>query len=390
MIRLPLALLISIVSCGSLLADDNWLLTTAQFKTQTVALKSIDAGSLKVTPAGGGADQTVPMDGFLDLSRTLPSIPDSGRFTLHMTGGDHLDGEPVALKADTLVWKSPTLGEIEIPGSRMIAITAPGQSAPSVQQHEDIVTMTNGDAVNGIIAAITADKITLQTPNGNSDVPMTSVSAIQFASTPGGSETRRGFRIRLDDGSSLVASAVALDGENLSLTLAKSDSLKIPLAHITAIEQVNGPVSWLSARPPSEAVYQRLMGSPMSPAYYPDRTWDAPHRTIDFRGRSFAHGIGVHAYSRLTWLLDGQYAAFRTQYAIEADDSLANATVRIKLDDKVAYERKNVRAGTLSPVIVIDLGSARKLTLEVDGTSAYSQDSLDWIEPALMKQKPAQ
>lgn len=367
---------------------EQWLLTTAQFKTDTVTLDALTPSGIKVVSASGGAERTISMDDFLDLTRTLPVAQSTGRFVLHLVGGDKLSGEPVGLKGDSLMWKNSELGELSIPGSRMVALTGPNQPAPTERQHEDVVRLSNGDAVHGIIAAMSADTITVQTSNGNSDVPMSSVASVSFAMTPGNASVQRGFRVRLDDGSSLVGSEARLDGDHLVLTLARSADLKIDLAHVAAIEQMNGPVSWLSARAPSEAVYYRFIGGPQEPAAYMDRQWGGQRR-IEFKGHLFAHGIGVHALSRLTWTLDGQYETFRTRYVIESDaGGIADATVRIKLDDKVVYEKAHVRSGHMSPVIYQDLKGAKKLTLEVDGGSAYAQDALDWIEPALLKQKP--
>lgn len=380
--------LLALSICSITSAEDGWLLTTAQFKTDTVFLKGFDSSGLKVTAAAGGQERTISMDDFLDLTRTLPVTQSTGRFVLHLVGGDKLAGEPVGLKGDSLMWKNSELGEVSIPGSRMVALTGPNQPAPTERQHEDVVRLSNGDAVHGIITAMSADTITVQTSNGNSDVPMSSVASVNFAMTPGNASAQRGFRVRLDDGSSLVGSEARLDGDHLVLTLAKSADLKIDLGHIAAIEQMNGPVSWLSARAPSGAVYYRFIGGPQEPAAYMDREWGGQRR-IEFKGHLFAHGIGVHALSRLTWQLDGQYETFRTRYVIESDaGGIADATVRIKLDDKVVYEKAHVRSGHMSPVIYQDLKGAKTLTLEVDGGSAYAQDTLDWIEPALLKVRP--
>src|SRR6185369_8072980 len=71
-------------------------------------------------------------------------------------------------------------------------------------------------------------------------------------------------------------------------------------------------------------------------------------------GRTFSRGIGVHSYSRLTYEIDSsQWPAFRTQYAIDAGRggeprSLADVTVRIKLDDRVVHEQAHIRPGDLS------------------------------------------
>lgn len=381
------AAILVLVVCPAALAQDSWVLTTSDFRSESVVLKSIDSSALKVK-SPSGEQRSVPMDRFLDIRRTLPAAPTSGKFVLHMVGGDQLGGEPVALKAESLVWRNTALGEIEIPTSRLAGITPPGVPGPVERGHEDVVSLSNGDAVRGIIAAMSDQKITVQTPSGNTDAPLSSVAAVTFAATPRGAASERGIRVRFDDGSSLVSLDAKLDGGSLVVMFGRGAQRKIPLGHVTALEQVNGPVSWLSARAPSQAVYQPFIGPPKEPAAYMDRSWRG-ERPISFKDRTFAHGIGVHAYSRLSWPLDGKYAWFRTRYAVDGDSTLADVTVRVKLDDKVVYEQKDVRAGVLSPLIVQDLNGAKKLTLEVDGGAAYTQDSLDWIEPALLRDKPA-
>jgi hypothetical protein len=371
------------------IAQDKWLLTTAQFKTDSVFLKGLGAAGIKIAPAAGGADIDLPMDQLLDLTRSIPAAQSSGKFVLHMAGGDQIGGEPVSLKTESIVWKNAALGEISIPSTRIVAITQPGKAAPSDRSHEDVVRLSNGDTVHGIIASIGSDKITVQTSDGNSDVPLTAVASVSFAMTAGAGDTKHGFRIRMDDGSSLVGSDARLDGANLVLSLGKNADHPLALDHVTAIEQVNGPVSWLSTRTPAEAVYYRFIGGSQEPAAYMDRNWGGQH-TIEFRGRSFPHGMGVHAFSRLSWMLDGSFKAFRTRFAVEGDSSIADARVRILLDDKVVYEQPHARSGSLSPVIIQDLGGAKKLTLEVDGGTAYSQDAVDWIEPALLREKPTE
>lgn len=366
------------------------MLTTADFKTEQIALKGIDATGIKVTSTNSDQPRTVSLDQFLDVQRSGAAPSATGaKFVLQLSGGDKLLGEPVNLTAEALVWQNPTLGEVSVPTSRMLGITRGPAVALAPAGREDIVTLANGDSVHGIIASMTADKVTVQTAgNANSDVPLSSVATINFAATPGGTATQHGFRVRIDDGSSLVGPGARLEEGNLVLTLAKSVERKISLSHVTAIEQVNGPVSWLSARPPSEMIYYPFIGPSRQPAAYMDRRWDSS-QPIEFKGEPFAHGIAVHAFSRLTWPLDGKYAAFRTLYAIEGDSNLADVTVRIRLDGKVVYEKKQIRAGALSDPIALDLDGAKTLTLEVDGGAAYAQDALDWIEPALVKSKPS-
>jgi hypothetical protein len=112
---------------------------------------------------------------------------------------------------------------------------------------------------------------------------------------------------------------------------------------------------------------------------------------MQFGGRTFRHGIGVHAYSRLTFAIEPGWARFRTQYAIDQQSDtprpLADVTVRIRLDGKTVYEHPHVRAGVMSNVVALELNGAKQLTLEADyGDSADVQAHLDWIEPALLRQ----
>ena len=52
----------------------------------------------------------------------------------------------------------------------------------------------------------------------------------------------------------------------------------------------------------------------------------------------------------------------------------------------MAHEKKNFTAGQLSPVVLVPLGNAKSLTLEVEFGGNYNvQDRLNWIEPALVK-----
>lgn len=380
-------------------AGDRWTLTTTDFKTEQVVLKGIDASGLKVAAVAAEGDaataavRDVPLEQFLDVQRpastsqTAPAAAAAAKFALLLTGGDKLGGEPVNLTAEALVWRNATLGEIAIPTTGVTGFTRPGGAAPAEQGREDVVTLANGDVVKGIIASMNGQTVTVQAGGGgaNSDVPLASVASISFAATPGGGPPKHGFRARLDDGSSLVGTAARVAGDALVLTLAKGADRNIPLAHVAGIEQVNGPVSWLSARSPVEAVYYPFIGPARQPAMYADRAWGGPH-PIEFKGTQFAHGIAVHAYSRLAWAIPDGYSAFRTRFAVEGDSAgLADVTVRVKLDDKVVFEKEHVRAGTLSAPVVLDLKGAKTLVLEVDGGAAYAQDALDWIEPALLK-----
>jgi hypothetical protein len=223
---------------------------------------------------------------------------------------------------------------------------------------------------------------------------METVAIVRFAAIAGSDDatevqSARKFRLRLADGSTITVDSAALGGDNDEVaTVALADGAaprEVPLAQIAGIEQVNGPVSWLSSLTPAETIQRPFLE--MTWPTRPDRTVTGD--PIRFGQRTFTRGIGVHAYSSLTYELDGRYRAFRTQYAIDGSWPYANVTVRIKLDDRVVHEQADVRSGNLAPVITIPLENAKSLTLEVDYGQTYDvQDRFVWIEPALLRNVP--
>jgi hypothetical protein len=224
------------------------------------------------------------------------------------------------------------------------------------------------------------------------NVPLDSIAAMLFASTaapatnPAAANQSVSFRVTLADGTALSVANPSVQDGALKLDSRAGALASVPLTTVVSIEQINGPVIWLSSLPPSENV--------QTP--YLDLSWPARMNAnvagdpIRANGRPVLHGIGVHSYSRISWPIDPSVLAFRTQYAIDGDQPYADVTVRIKLDGKVVHELPSLRTGVTSPIISLETNGARTITLEVDyGANADVQDRVNWIEPAMLRYKPA-
>lgn len=377
------------------LADDSWLLTTAEFRSQPITLQGIDSQGLLVRAAGGDSKQ-VPLDRLLLLDRTEKPAPSAtNRFVVILSGNDRAAGAAEAINGENLIWNSPVLGRLTLPMRSVVAIVRAGQPLPAprdpatTQQTEDIVSLLNGDSVHGIITGLAAAAVSVQQPGGDTtDVPLETVARVTFASTgaaPAG--LAGGYRVSLDDGSAITASRIGLGADQVFHFL-PADGLdrSVPLTSVVSIEQIDGPVVWLSSLRPIESVQ-----TPFLDLSWPARMDQAVDgESIRFGQRSYARGIGVHSYSRLAYAIDPSWKAFRTQYAMAGEWPYADVTVRIKLDGKVVHEQADLRSGVLAPPVVIDLdGNQKQLTLEVDYGQNYDvQDRFNWIEPAFLRFKP--
>lgn len=377
------------VRCG--LAQE-WSVTTADFQTRSASLRGLSADGVAVTWTQRQQQETVPFSQFVSASRGgAEDAQAEPNFTLALRGGDRIVGEPGPVVGEQLTWMSPSLGKILIPFSRLVCINRGlNLTTPEELPKQDTVTLSNGDSVAGVFSNCADLKVALQTDAGATSIPLETIKRIVFASTGSGSaDSSRAFRVHLSDATILTVADASIDSGKLKLTLRGKNApvVEVPITSVTGIEQLNGPVGWLSSMTPIENVQTPyLAGSAAWPTRFDLSVDGTP---LSFDGRVFEHGIGVHAYSRLVFAIDPQWKFFRTQYAIESRRDqprrYADVAVRIKLDDKVVKEELHVRAGVISPVVELDLNGAKTLTLECDfGSAGDTQAHLDWLLPALM------
>jgi hypothetical protein len=375
-----------LVFSGTIRADEQWILTTADFKSEKVAIRAIDDAGLHIP---GSPERVIPMSQFLQLDRDGGSRATAPRLFVVLIDGDHLGGAPTGISGESLLWRSPALGEISFPLKRVRAIQRAAQAAPlnDANRTEDVLTLVNGDSLRGIVSDLTASDITIQPTGGETTtVSLASIVSADFASPPGATiasaNLHRAFRVTTADGTVLTSDRVNLQQRDLHVRLPDGTDRPVPLSSVTGIEQINGPVVWLSSITPTESVQIPSFSQRAVPAQM-DRTVQGD--LIQLNGRP-TYGIGVHSYSRLVFPIDTSCKTFHTQYEIDGDQPWADVTVRVKLDDRVAYEKAHVTSGAVSDVVKLDLNGAKRLTLEVDYGENYDvQDRLNWIEPALLR-----
>jgi len=377
-------------------ADPGWLLTTADFQRRPVSLESIGADGVRFTAPEGSGSTLLDYSDFLQIDRASAARQSSARFVLILASGDRLCGDPLFVKDEQLTVANATIGEFAVALKETRALIKAGKSADNIDQPrvEDFVQLANGDSAKGVVTDITDSKLKINSGGADLELGLESIDYVLFA-TPAKpaaavkpAATARMFHVRLIDDSVLSSSALASAADRVSLMIggAKRD---VPLAQVAGIEQLNGPVTWLSSLTPTSIVQIPYFGNTVWPTRMDQSVGGKP---IQFGAKTYARGIGVHAYSKIEYALDGSYEAIRTQYAIATDEKrqYADVTVRIKVDDQVAHEQEHVKADVLSPVVVIELPkSAKRLTLEVDyGAANDTQDRFNWIEPALLRKKP--
>lgn len=369
-------------SVRPVVADDGWVMTTSDFVSQRIDLISISDDGAVVSVAG--QQRLIGFDMLFRLERTDKPTATRSDFALELVDNQRLTGQPVGIEDENLIWQNPTLGNLRLP-LRLAASISRENAEPGPADEvvaEDVIKLANGDSVSGIITNMDPKVVSLQQSDGNTvNLPLNSVTKVIFAAADRQPLLRRIFCITLLDGSLIYTPALQMSEGKLSLRISDREMRSLPMSAVASIEQINGPVIWLSLLQPVEVVTSSLFGLSWPPRM--DRAVDGG--PIRFGQRVYSRGIGVHSYCRMTFTLDPAWRTFRTQYAIAGDLPYAHLTVRIRLDGQTVHERTDFRSGTLAPPVVIDLGGHRQLTLEVDYGRNYDvQDRFNWIEPAFL------
>jgi hypothetical protein len=393
---LPILGIASLLFVVATVQADDWSVTTANFRRHAVILKQVGPDGAHVAESTDSAGRIIPLDQFVSAAHPvnpMSSLP-VPKFTLALTGGDRLVGNMTSVNGESLMWESPTLGSIPVPLDHLVALgRGRDVTVPDKSPDQDVITLVNGDSVTGVFSDLADGKVKITVNNQNSDVPLADVARIAFANSAGAGAVAGKYRVRFTDRSVLTVADLSMADDKFTLTIAGKPPkvVIVPAKLVLGFEQLNGPVQWLSSLVPAESVQTPfLKDAPAYPARFGSAVDGSP---MSFNGQTTDHGIGVHAYSKLTFNIDPRWKYFRTQFAIDSrrdnPRNLADVTVRIKLDDKVAFEKAHVVVGAPDPATVIELGDARTITLECDfGPVAVTQNCLDWIDPAFTLVKP--
>jgi hypothetical protein len=317
----------------------------------------------------------------LERSPTTPDINPS-RLQLVLRNGQVFAGTPREFRDDKVMWEHHLLGGRTFPLAQ-IAQVRRGEVDPfpvsAEESGRDVLLLSNGDRVSGIITSLDEKAVELQGADGQMlTVEWPGIAQIRLAETAEAAEPRGDWRVSLVDGSVVDVSRLMLSGD--SIILAYGD-VQFPMAvgAIRSIENRASRARLLLNVAPTEEEY-----APYFPRAGGEGTFGVPHEVSigNTRTRAF---LPARPYSRITWNLEGQPARFKTRFALAPSGPLANCDVRIWLDDRKVLDRAGLTGDAPAEVFETPIGQARTLTLEVDfGENFDVQDQLYWIEPALI------
>jgi len=376
---------------------DTFQLLDASLRERDVTVVSLDTKSLRAKDLSEGDEIQLPWSNIVELDRPASDNPESaaadpnaGNFVTELINGDRIAGIPRS-DGDILHLRSATLGELTLPLEQITAICRAGVPLPAVDpnQTDDIVRLLSSEVIHGIIDQIGGSGVVIETNGATPTISWQNIATIQLAPAKNaGSQPAMpvaGFRITFAYGDVVTVSSCIFDNR-CQLTLSDGTTHAVDRSSINRIEQLGGPITWLTDLHPANVIYKPFFAENFPPRFDALVGDDVPIRK---RFADFHHGIGCHAFTQIDYALTGSFAAFRTQLAVDSDSPLADVNARILLDGKVAWQQTHIHSG-MTPPAIISLGNAKLLSLIADfGGNSSTQDRCVWLDPALLKTVPA-
>lgn len=362
------------------------------------------------------AAREIPLD-TVKAIRFRRASTKTGTARLVLTNGDFVRGLVEVGDEDNLGFKSISLGTRKI-SMEMVRALIPAGRTPVEERallarlkatdEVDWVFLDNDGKSKGSITSIDAGKVAIDTDTQDGDgmgplsFDLSRVRLISVAPLGDEKETDSTGLIgvaRLHDGSQLRGEIVSLDDKTLTIMhpLAEGKGLKISRKQVSEISLQGGRFAYLSDLQPA-GVEQRF---PAEFTYEVDvwgfkRDRSVAGGPLSLGGKTYAKGLGVHSYCKLTYRLGKSYTKFKA--TIGLDDSVkylgepgfGGVVFRVLVDGKPATEYPNgiaIKKGRPAQTIEVKLTGKQTLTLiaDFDSVSLHVLGRANWADAHLIR-----
>lgn len=345
---------------------------TRDGKTRQLASANIDRVGPVGSRDGRQSTRSPATSESTRLDEWTVQLADSSRILANIIGGSE----------ELLTIRNVELGEVKLPIEGLSRLWRSGQKAPAGGGEEDVIELTSGDRVHGVIAGVTADGLRL----GDGEERMMTWNKIQSVVFAGiRSEKPEGVwaMVALSDGSRIAARQLEWKEGGLRIGFASGLRARLGAKSIQSVEVRGGRRDWLSDRPPDE--YQSTPYFETRWAYRLDK--NAEGRPLRMGRVEYEHGIGLHSACTATWRLGGKYGRFTALIGIDdGAGSAADADVKILLDGKELEALSSLHWNEPPKPIDVSVIGGDRLTIEVGfGKHGEVQDRVDVVNPAMIR-----
>jgi hypothetical protein len=335
----------------------------------------------------------------------LPPLPADEHLVL--ATGDRLPFRSLRLDDEKVFLRHPDIdggAETSLPWSAVVLIWRLGpdrvvvperwrRQLQAARRARDQVLLRNGDLIEGTLNTIGDGGVEVENGKKVTRTRWTQVAAIALSTEladrprPAPAVAARVVLTATErsPGGRLTLTAPNLLRGELRGKTSFGAILRVPLERIASLEMVGGKVVSLSSLKPSNYEYRPWL----------DEKWpwtadsNVTGRDLRLGGSSYARGVGMHAASRLTYALDGDYRRFEALVGLDdIDGRRGRVRIAALVDGKaVDLGKKGELSRMTGPwPVAVPLTGAKELTLVVEcGDDGPVQAVVNWVQARLVK-----
>ena len=327
---------------------------------------------------------------------------------VQLAGGDRLSGQVVGLDLEHLGLGMRADVQARISIDHLLSLRFPMRLEGDAQE---FVAPDDGDRlyrvlprgidkVEGLLVGFAPEGVLFESRLGERTYPWQDVAALfiePLGDEPGASAAGDANPVVLDlvGGNRISANLDGFDRDSVRVS-GRLGKMSVPFGALRELLVDNGRYAFLGWLPladsgPVASPFDPPGSEPLGMVWHPRMGRSVSGGPLRAEGRDWTHGIGVHAPSRLTWELGGEFASLRLLAAVEdpARRGQLKGSVRFRVwaDGKQLFESGVVRAGeAVLRLPSLALTGVQQLVLEVDDAGdGPVMDRAQWLRPILLR-----
>jgi hypothetical protein len=353
----PRRALIALFLCASVVSAAD-LRIQKDGATQTVSGELVRLDDKQVVLKSDGEERAFPLDQVLTLDLAPKDVPLKDKYTdVELTDGSLLHCSKVAYKGKEVELKTYAGQDVKVPLASISYVIADAhdpkvleavrsQFLGTKRRSRDILLATkSGEGqINGLEGTLgDADdkgetiEFTLTGTDTKRQVPLGRVSGLIFLRTPSGDAPLPICKLTDNYKNTLLVSAVSAGPTGLTITTPAGAKIEYKNDMVARLDFSKGKLTYLSDLTPIEVVETNNLDRVEH--YRRDQNLDGEKITLD--GKRYDKGLALHAYTALTYKLDGEYQYFSAVIGVDDGVGGSDGPTIVRLEGNNGQEIKS-------------------------------------------------
>jgi len=358
-------------------------------------LTGLSADSVRVASAGEAVEIAMADVAELLFDGCLPAGARPAGAKFYLAGGGALGGELIDGGSDAIVARTDFAPRLVLPFAALSAIRLGATDDPDAARlfaaaraaplaGSDVLIALDDDgakALRGRLGALNPEEGAFEF--GDRPRRFRTIKAYGIVMATGAANARAArISIALDSGEVLPADNIELGENRLHVPDLFGQTVEIQLERVCALRLRSARVVQLSSLRAERDVCRGIV----HPTWPIVRDGNVRREPLGLGGKTYATGLGVHAYAEIEYALGGRYETFAAVIGI--DDAArpgGNVVFRVLGDGQLLLDSGPVTGADAPQRVSVSVSGVDKLTLIVDpANNADVGDWADWANARLI------